>query len=37
MDDEIPPGPCVECDGSGFLNDEMTDICTECEGTGEEC
>lgn len=32
---EIPPGPCVECDGSGYLDDAGAEICTECEGTGE--
>ncbi len=33
-DVEIPDGPCLECDGSGWLDDECTDMCCECDGTG---
>lgn len=35
-DDEIPPGPCLECDGSGWLDDDCTEMCCECDGTGTE-
>jgi hypothetical protein len=31
---EIPDGPCLECDGSGWLDDDCTDMCCECDGTG---
>lgn len=33
---EIPDAPCLECDGSGWLDDEQTKICCECDGTGLE-
>lgn len=34
--DEIPDGPCVECDGSGYLDDDQSVMCDQCEGTGIE-
>jgi hypothetical protein len=35
-DPEMPPGPCLECDGSGWLDDDRTEMCCECDGTGTE-
>ncbi len=32
--DPIPPGPCLECDGSGWLDDECTQPCCDCDGSG---
>lgn len=34
LTDEIPPGPCLECDGSGLVGDNDDEICCECDGTG---
>lgn len=33
-DDEIPDYPCLECDGSGFTDDECQHPCPVCDGTG---
>jgi hypothetical protein len=35
-DAEIPHVPCLECDGSGWLDDDRTEMCCECDGTGTE-
>lgn len=31
---DIPDGPCVACDGSSWLDDDCTEMCCECDGTG---
>lgn len=35
-DDEIPDGPCLDCDGSGYLDDDQQHPCPACDGTGIE-
>lgn len=32
--DRIDNPPCLECDGSGWIDDERTEMCCECDGTG---
>lgn len=34
LDTVLENPPCLECDGSGWLGDDETEICCECDGTG---